>query len=619
MTKEYRKIKIEHRDEGRLVYGYAAVFNSRSNDIGFYETINPSAITEETIKRSTVYATLNHDRDKVLARSKNGEGTLKLKVDERGLYYEYEAPHSTLGDDVLEMIKRGDLADASFAFTVSQDEDAQKWEKIDGQYYRTIYKIDKLFDISNVYDGAYSEANTNLRAQEDYYQQEMRKLDQEEEKEEEEKEENDKRNDNNTNDNDGDNANVDNDNTDSSNIEEKDEDLKDNELDDVSNSNDGVPNNDNVSERNTDDNNVDKPKENDGESREDDEKKEIKEKEDDVDNRSNDDKNINVKKMTEKRFSLIDAINDVANNRSLDNVASKVNEIGTQEMRASGLSFGGQIQIPMSELRGNVTVAAEGEDVVATDLFDIVGPLRAKNVLVQAGAKFLTGLVGDVQIPIMSATNVNWAEETGAASDGAPTFTNVTLSPKRLTAYVNISKQLLNQHSVDVDNMIRTDIIRAISSKLESTILGSAAGTTTQPAGLFYDQTPEVIADMSGIAKVEGDVENANVYGNPKWIINPKFKAALRTMAKGSNIAQSLYENGEIDGTSALSTSNVGDKLGVYGDFSQLAIGQWGAIDLTVDPYTQAKNGMIVLVVNAYFDAKVVRPEAFGFATTSNE
>ena len=592
MNKEYRKIKIEHRDEGRLVYGYAAVFNSRSNDIGFYETIDPSAITEETIKRSTVYATLNHDRDKVLARSKNGVGTLELKVDERGLYYQYEAPHSTLGDDVLEMIKRGDLADASFAFTVSQDEDAQKWEKRDGQYYRTIYKIDKLFDISNVYDGAYSEANTNLRAQEDYYQQEMRKLD---EKEEDEKEENDKGNDNNTNDNDGANANVDNRNTDGSEDDEKDKEVKEDDKDDG------------ADDGNDNDNNPDS----DGQKSE-------QKIEDDDENRSND-KNIKDKKMMEKRFSLIDAINDVANNRSLDNVASKVNEIGTNEMRASGLSFGGQIQLPMSELRGNVTVAAEGEDVVATDLFDIVGPLRAKNVLVQAGAKFLTGLVGDVQIPIMSATNVNWAGETATASDGAPTFANVTLSPKRLTAYVNISKQLLNQHSVDVDNMIRTDIIRAISSKLESTILGSAAGTTTQPAGLFYDQTPTTITGMAGIAEVEGAVEEANVYGDLKWVIDPKFKAALRTMAKGQNIAQSLYDGGEIDGTPALSTSNVGDKLAVYGDFSQLAIGQWGAIDLTVDPYTEAKNGMIVLVVNAYFDAKVVRPEAFGFATTATE
>ena len=585
---EYRKITLNKPDneESRKISGYACVFNSSSRDIGFTETVSDMAITEDTILRSDVFATLNHNPERVLARCKYGSGSLQLSVDERGLRYEYEAPHTSLGDEVLEAIKRGDLTDASFAFTINkEDPDSQKWEKRDGKYYRTIYKIDKLYDISNVWTGAYAEASSEIRSNTmQDYREEINKLEnmikEEELRSAEEEEKSD----------------------------EKKEDVKEEDNKEVE------------KKEESEDPKAEEEKEEKSDEKKEEKSDEEKEKEDDKEDRSNDkDKNIEVKKMVEKRFSLIDAINDVANNRSLDNVASKVNEIGTQEMRASGLSFGGQIQIPMTELRGNVTVAAEGEDVVATDLFDIVGPLRAKNVLVQAGAKFLTGLVGDVQIPIMSATNVNWAEETGAASDGAPTFTNVTLSPKRLTAYVNISKQLLNQHSVDVDNMIRTDIIRAISSKLESTILGSAAGTTTQPAGLFYDQTPEVIADMSGIAKVEGDVEDANVYGDLKWIINPKFKAALRTMAKGSNIAQSLYENGEIDGTSALSTSNVGEKLGVYGDFSQLAIGQWGAIDLTVDPYTQAKNGMIVLVVNAYFDAKVVRPEAFGFATTATE
>lgn len=598
MNKEFRQIRLDSNEEARTISGYAAVFNSESNDLGFYETIAPGAITEDTIIRSDVVATLNHDPEKVLARSKYGKGTLQLNVDDRGLHYEYEAPNTTLGNDLREMLKRGDIDAASFAFTVSQDEGAQKWEKRDGKYYRTIYKIDKLFDVAAVYHPAYSTASTELRAQQEAYDIEMRKLDEEETD-----------NGNNTNDANGGDAAGAGDNTGSAedSKEEKQEE-KVNPSDDETKENDAESRTDSSDNSDSDNTNTD--------SNETD-NKEVKEEEDET--RSNEEKNTKEKKMTEKRFSLIDAINDVANNRSLDSVASKVNELGTSEMRASGLSFGGQIQIPMTELRGNVTVAAEGEDVVATDLFDIVGPLRAKNVLVQAGAKFLTGLVGDVQIPIMSATNVAWAEETGAASDGAPTFTNVTLSPKRLTAYVNISKQLLNQHSVDVDNMIRQDIIRAISSKLESTILGNAAGTTTQPAGIFYNVTPTEVTSMAGIAEVEGDVEDANVYGDLKWIINPKFKADLRTMAKGSNIAQSLYENGEIDGTAALSTGNVGEKLGVYGDFSQLAIGQWGAIDLTVDPYTQAKNGMIVLVVNAYFDAKVVRPEAFGFATTDAE
>ena len=90
-----------------------------------------------------------------------------------------------------------------------------------------------------------------------------------------------------------------------------------------------------------------------------------------------------------------------------------------------------------------------------------------------------------------------------------------------------------------------------------------------------------------------------------------KAKAALRAMAKSSKSTQLVFENGEVDGTKALNTSHVAGKKYIYGDFSNLAIGQWGAIDLTVDPYTLARSGQIRLVVNAYFDAKILRPTAF--------
>lgn len=104
----------------------------------------------------------------------------------------------------------------------------------------------------------------------------------------------------------------------------------------------------------------------------------------------------NLKTIKNMEFKLLKAINDVANNRSLDSATSAVINKGTEEMRNSGLSFGGQIQLPVSELRADITVTAEGEDVVGVDMYDVLAPLRAKNVLVQAGAKFLSGLVGDV-------------------------------------------------------------------------------------------------------------------------------------------------------------------------------------------------------------------------------
>lgn len=331
-------------------------------------------------------------------------------------------------------------------------------------------------------------------------------------------------------------------------------------------------------------------------------------------NNTNSNKRTKTINSMNTEFRLIKAINDIANNRSLDNVASAVISKGTEEMRKSGLSYGGQIQLPTEELRATITVESEGEDVVATELYNIIEPLRAKNVLVQAGAKFLTNLVGDVQVPIMGASNVTWEGETADAKDGASTFSNVKLQPKRLTAYIDISKQFLAQDSLSAEALIRQDLINAINSKLEATILGAESGAN-QPSGLFNGITATSVSDFAGVCDLEAAIEDANVIGECKYVMSNKAKAGFRNMAKSAKSTQLVMEGGMIDGTPVLNTSNVEGKNFIYGDFSNLAIGQWGGIDLTVDPYTKAAQGQVRLVVNAYFDAKVLRPEAFAFGT----
>lgn len=154
---------IEDSTESRKVEGYAVIFNSQSEDLGFYETIEPSAITDEVIAKSDVFALLNHDNSRgILARSKRGKGSLKLLVDDRGLKYEFTAPNTVLGNELLEMLRRGDINQSSFAFTVSND--GEKWEKRDGKYYRTITKIDRLFDVSPVYQPAYESTSVACRS-----------------------------------------------------------------------------------------------------------------------------------------------------------------------------------------------------------------------------------------------------------------------------------------------------------------------------------------------------------------------------------------------------------------------------------------------------------------------
>lgn len=288
--------------------------------------------------------------------------------------------------------------------------------------------------------------------------------------------------------------------------------------------------------------------------------------------------NKRSKEIMNSNFRLIKAINDIANSRSLDEVASAVNHKGNEEMRKAGLSYGGQIQLPVQELRDVVVNGDDGVhgDLVATDIYNILEPLRANSVLAKAGAKYLTGLVGDVQVPVMGKSNVAWAGETADATSGDPAFDHVTLQPKRLTAYVNLSKQFLNQDSVDAESVIRQDIIRAINDKLEATILGTASGSTTQPDGLLAGAATSANT-FAKLVDVEASLEEKDV-NDYTYILSPKAKAGFRAMAKGTGDGL-VYTNGEVDGVNAEVTSNVASKKFIVGDFKDLAIGQWGAIN----------------------------------------
>lgn len=267
---------------------------------------------------------------------------------------------------------------------------------------------------------------------------------------------------------------------------------------------------------------------------------------------------------------------------------------------------------------GEITVAAEGEDVVEKEIQGILEPLYANSVLSKLGVKWYTGMpMGDIAVPVMAAGNVGWADEIAAAGASTNTFTSVVLQPKRLTAYVDISKKLLAQDTIGVEQAIRRDIVNALNDKLEATIFGKLAGSTTKPEGLFYGKTLQDATTFAKVCGIEAGVEEANVFGDMKYLLSCGAKADLRAMAKSSKNTQLVYEGGEVDGVPAFTTSNVVDAGAyIYGDFSNLAVGSWGDIDITVDEYTQAVNGCVRLVVNAYFDAKVLRAAAFAFGDT---
>lgn len=596
-NREIRSIARAFTTNGRTVSGYAIRFNEDSAFMGFTERINPSALPASMLENADIFAYFNHDWSKVLARTPN---SLKLDLRDDGLYYEFEAPNTQDGNDLLEHIKRGEMYGTSFAFSLPEDGSGEVWTKQeDGTYLREIIMFDALYEISPVYTPAYPTTSVSARCLEyvrNTEEQNMKEnekdemeagktADPNESKEQEKQKEQDKPVESVESESCGDKP----DETKACGDNDPDESKSCGDKPDESKSCDNEPDE------------MDDPDEMDEPDDKDDDYKE----------------NISNRNKMKKQFSLLKAINDIANNRSLDAVSQAVINAGADEMRSAGQSFSGQIQLPV-ESRAAVTVTNEHDDVIEVQFADLLTPLRAKNVLVAAGAKYMSGLIGDVQVPIMGAGNVTWEGEVASAKEAGYTFTSKKLQPKRLTAYVDISKQFLVQDSIGAEQAIRADIVAAINSKLESTILGSAQGSTTTPAGIFYGQSPKTITTFKDICDLEASIEDANVIGECKYVMSNKAKAALRNMPKSSKSTQLVMENGEVDGTPVLNTSNVEAQNIAYGDWNNLAIGQWGSIDLVVDPYTLAKDGQVRIVINAFFDAVTLRPEAFAFGTTQN-
>ena len=550
MNKEVRYSPIVFRnlkEDSRRLEGRAIVFDSYSNNLGFYEKINRSAVTQELINNSDIIFTFNHDPNQLLARYRNGGGSLDVELREDGVYFSFDIPNTTLGNDIYELIKRGDISNCSFCFTVADEKDSQKWDKRDGKMYREIMKIGGLYDLSAVTYPAYSDTDINARSIEarNIAEEELDKIIKEAEEKAAEAE-----------------AEVEN------REEEKPEEKEVENLDE-------------------------KPE---VENREEEKPEEVEKPEEKTEKREINKENKNNHNIMNKQYSLVKELrNAIDNNEKSITVNAETRTVTVQ-------GYGDDpSQVP-----------GVHDQVVETEVQGILEPLYANSVLANLGVRWYAGLPkGDVQIPIMGKGSCGWAGEIEAATASGNTFTTKKLSPKRLTAYVDISKQLLAQDTIGVEAAIRRDIVNALNDKLEATILGADAKTDEKPAGIFNGATETNVDTYAQLCAFEAALDDANVNGQKKYLMGNTAKATFRSMAKGDK--GFILENGQIDGTPMLNTSNVSTKKFVYGDFNYLAIGSWGDIDITIDQYTQAINGCVRLIINAYFDAVILRPEAFKY------
>lgn len=159
------QVTATEENEKRTIEGYALLFDTTSDGLGFEEVIERGAL-DGVIVKSDVFALLNHNSSRgILARSKKGQGSLTLTVDNKGLKYSFEAPKTALGDELLENVRRGEIDQSSFAFTVADN--GEKWERLSGgKWKRTISKIERLYDVSPVYNAAYSKTSVYMRGKE---------------------------------------------------------------------------------------------------------------------------------------------------------------------------------------------------------------------------------------------------------------------------------------------------------------------------------------------------------------------------------------------------------------------------------------------------------------------
>ena len=271
----------------------------------------------------------------------------------------------------------------------------------------------------------------------------------------------------------------------------------------------------------------------------------------------------------------------------------------------------------------NIQVTGENgthDAVVKEDFTDILEPLYANSIISKLGIQTRTGCINDIHVPKMTKGTVGFLGEIEAAQATSNAFDYVTLRPKRIGAYIDVSEQQLIQDSIGVFNAVQANLIKKLNEYIQDKLFDDQAATDLRPAGLFYNVTPTSVTNYEKLCEFEAGVEEDNVYGNMKYAMSPKAKAAFRSMIKGTNNTSMVYDRGEMDGIPTEVSSSVPAKKFVYGNWDNLLFATWANPILKIsDSATGLITGEVRVYLGAYIDWAVLRPEAFAFGTVEGE
>lgn len=327
-----------------------------------------------------------------------------------------------------------------------------------------------------------------------------------------------------------------------------------------------------------------------------------------------------------RAFSFVKALNYLANqaDRGAREAAAFEIEVGKAAAEQYERSSNG-IVVPNEVLRRDLTagVPSAGGNLVANELLagSFIELLRNRMAMMQAGVTMLTGLQGNISVPRQSsAATAYWVGEGGSPTESQQGIDQINMTPKTIGAFVDYSRRLLLQSSIDVEGMVRADIARVIALELDRAgIYGS--GSANQPLGLVNttgigSQTITNSGTFAEYIGMETDVAVANAdAGAMRYIINATTRGALKSTSIVGTEARFVYEDDEINGYPVIVSNQLQSNDALFGDFSQFVVGMWSGLDLTVDPYAGATAGTVRIIALQDVDYAVRQPGAFCYGT----
>jgi len=313
-------------------------------------------------------------------------------------------------------------------------------------------------------------------------------------------------------------------------------------------------------------------------------------------------------------------------NGNLDGVEREMHEEAMNEARSAGRSING-LGIPSFMLEARADISQGTSAIAPTNVNAYADAMREASVFDKVGANILTGLSANTTIPVTGTSTVAWEGENDAAADGGANFGKVELTPTRLAAYVNISKQLLLQNGAGAELAIIRDLGRAVGQKMDAALFTTAGvtgapdsvgelATSTFTEASFADKV-SIFSDF--VSAEQKLAEVGGLEGNLAYVASPKLMSQLKQSAQVAAVSAGFQGN-VINGYPSYFTNGCTSAAGsgdfYFGDFSKLYIGMFGGLDIMVDPYSAAKNGQTQLVLNQYMDWGVSDGAGFVKATS---